>query len=132
MGSILSNVRLGYQSLRTIANDYDTIIKRISLSPGIPGRDIDSNKDPGHGNGTISYWTVPPSPIARHGADAQLPLEVVDVVIIGSGISGTAVAKTLMERDAQLRGERGGKDDGGALRVVMLEARDTCSGATGR
>lgn len=132
MGSILSNVRLGYQTLKTIATDYDTIIKRISLSPGIPGWDTESNKDLGHRNGTVSYWTVPSSPIARHGADAQVPSEVVDVVIIGSGISGTAVAKTLIERDTQLRGERGAQDGKGTLRVVMLEARDTCSGATGR
>lgn len=132
MGSILSNVRLGYQTLKSIANDYDTIMKRISLSPGIPGWDTDSNTDLGLGNGTISYWTVPASPIARRGAEAQLPLEVVDVVIIGSGISGTAVARTLMERDSELRGEQGRQEGGRALRVVMLEARDTCSGATGR
>lgn len=99
MGSILSNVRLGYQTLKSISNDYDTIIKHISLSPGIPGWNTDFNSS-GCGNGIISYCAIPSSPIARHGADGPLLAEVVDVVIIGSGISGTAMAKITMDRDA--------------------------------
>ena len=42
-----------------------------------------------------------------------------DVVVIGSGITGTSFAYNALSRQ-------------GTLRVVMLEARDVCSGATGR
>jgi glycine/D-amino acid oxidase-like deaminating enzyme len=43
----------------------------------------------------------------------------IHAVIIGSGISGASFARTLLER-------------GSGLHVVMLEAQDVCSGATGR
>ena len=45
--------------------------------------------------------------------------EEADVVIIGSGITGTSVAYNALSRES-------------ALNVVMLEAREVCSGATGR
>lgn len=45
----------------------------------------------------------------------------VDVVVVGSGITGAGVAWGLLKGD-------GGKKK----RVVMLEARSVCSGATGR
>jgi glycine/D-amino acid oxidase-like deaminating enzyme len=67
----------------------------------------------------------PPSPIAKHGAEATIP-EYADVVIIGSGITGTSVARTLIDYDEKHRG------DNRPLQIVMLEARDACSGATGR
>ncbi|KAJ7159656.1 nucleotide-binding domain-containing protein [Mycena filopes] len=41
------------------------------------------------------------------------------VVIIGSGIAGTAIARTLLD-----------SSPANTLRIVMLEARDVCSGAT--
>jgi len=41
------------------------------------------------------------------------------VVIIGSGITGTAAARTLLANSPDLR-------------VAMLDAREACSGATGR
>ncbi|KAG9310367.1 hypothetical protein JVU11DRAFT_9500 [Chiua virens] len=49
-----------------------------------------------------------------------------DVVIIGSGLSGASFARTLLDLDDE------GEDDAKPLKVVMLEAQDTCSGATGR
>ncbi|KAG6333659.1 hypothetical protein ID866_5429 [Astraeus odoratus] len=49
-----------------------------------------------------------------------------DVVVIGSGISGASFARTLLDLDQQRESE------GKPLTVVMLEARETCSGATGR
>jgi len=47
-------------------------------------------------------------------------------VIIGSGISGASFARTLLGIDQQRDGE------GKPLTVVMLEAHETCSGASGR
>ncbi|KAJ7756744.1 nucleotide-binding domain-containing protein [Mycena olivaceomarginata] len=57
-----------------------------------------------------------PNPLAAPGPI----LKDADVVIIGSRIAGTAVLRTLLD------------SSGVPLRVVMLEARDVCSGATGR
>ena len=70
-------------------------------------------------NPTISYWQDPPDPeIADLNASAQVP-ETADTVIIGSGITGAFVAWNLLQSP----------DHG---RIVMLEARQACSGATGR
>jgi glycine/D-amino acid oxidase-like deaminating enzyme len=44
----------------------------------------------------------------------------VDVLIIGSGITGVSCARTLLRKGPP------------SLRVLVLEARDVCSGATGR
>ncbi|KAL8381607.1 hypothetical protein RB595_005745 [Gaeumannomyces hyphopodioides] len=70
---------------------------------------------------TPSYWQDPPDEIANLRSTPELP-ETADVVIIGSGMTGAAVAWHLLE------------DGGGATgsSVVMLEARQVCSGATGR
>jgi hypothetical protein len=47
-------------------------------------------------------------------------------VIIGSGITGTSFARAIL-------GHNSGNDvQGKPLKIIMLEARDTCSGATGR
>ncbi|KAG1857114.1 FAD dependent oxidoreductase-domain-containing protein [Suillus subluteus] len=67
---------------------------------------------------TTSFWTIPTTPIAKPRPQENLPSHV-DVVIIGSGISGASFARTLLEC-------------GDCLHVVMLEAQDVCSGATGR
>ncbi|KIM41712.1 hypothetical protein M413DRAFT_444955 [Hebeloma cylindrosporum] len=110
MGAILSTVQFAYHTLKDLINEYDVLSKRISPSPGIPQL-----------NASIPYWTIPLSPIARQGYDAPLPLHA-DIVIIGSGITGTSVAKALLEQD---RGTE-------PVKIVMLDARDACSGATGR
>lgn len=48
-----------------------------------------------------------------------------DTVVIGSGISGARIAWGLLgDEDGDVKGEK--------RRVVMLEARQTCSGASGR
>ncbi|PHH74647.1 hypothetical protein CDD80_2952 [Ophiocordyceps camponoti-rufipedis] len=66
---------------------------------------------------TSSFWHSEPSQrLLGHRSTAELPAEA-DVVVVGSGISGTFVAKGLVE---------GGRE------VVMLEAREACWGATGR
>ncbi|CZR67852.1 uncharacterized protein PAC_17751 [Phialocephala subalpina] len=70
-------------------------------------------------NPTISYWQDPPDPqLADYLSSASLP-ETADVVIIGSGITGSSVAWNLLQNSNH------GK-------IIMLEARQACSGATGR
>ncbi|CAG8981297.1 hypothetical protein HYALB_00005097 [Hymenoscyphus albidus] len=105
-----------------------------------------------HPHPTTSYWQDPPDALLAdyRSPDAGLFTtedggregEVVDTVIVGSGISGARVAWGLLGdggesgevRDGE-RGETGGQERGGMRKrktVVMLEARQACSGATGR
>lgn len=117
MGGLFSTLRSALQTIKTLVDDSEPLAKRIARSPGIPQL-----------NASVPYWTIPLSPIAQHGRDAALPLYA-DVVIVGSGISGTAIAKALLD---YVRDDPDSKLCGTPLKVVMLEARDTCSGATGR
>ncbi|KAK0372399.1 hypothetical protein CLIM01_10236 [Colletotrichum limetticola] len=80
-------------------------------------------QDPGLpvANPTISYWQLPPlEGVADHQSE-HLPTDV-DVVVIGSGMSGTSIAWHLLKEN----------NSSTPLRVAMIEARQACSGATGR
>jgi hypothetical protein len=68
-------------------------------------------------NPTQSYWQDPPDEIADLRSTDTVPRSA-DVVIVGSGITGAAVAWNLLQD--------GDRD------VLMLDARQACSGATGR
>ncbi|KIW57659.1 hypothetical protein PV05_02225 [Exophiala xenobiotica] len=71
-------------------------------------------------NPTKSFWqTSHPNPITHHRSTGALPSKA-SVVVIGTGISGTFAAHELLANAA---------DD---LDVLVLEARTTCSAATGR
>jgi hypothetical protein len=109
MGALLSKLRLSVAALRTLAATYEELARRAERVAGLP---VDNPSRP--------YWTIPLSPIAKEGAHDQLPYQA-DVVIIGTGITGTSIARAL------LRTERPSP-----IKVVMLEARDVCSGATAR
>lgn len=105
MGSALSKTRLVLQALSELSKTYDVLNERLQTSPGLP------ISDP-----TLPLWTVPPKPVPVE--PANLPAYA-DIVIIGSGITGASVAYNVLAREARLK-------------IVMLEARDVCSGATGR
>ncbi|KAJ5089439.1 FAD dependent oxidoreductase superfamily protein [Penicillium argentinense] len=82
--------------------------ERISLAPGLPSP-----------NPTPSLWQQPPHPTV---AKIQSNLaEETDIVVIGSGVTGCGAAHALLHHS----GAEG-------LRITVLEARETCSGATGR
>ncbi|KAK1624152.1 FAD dependent oxidoreductase-domain-containing protein [Colletotrichum phormii] len=84
--------------------------KSLGQDPGLPVA-----------NPTISYWQLPPlEGVADHQSE-HLPTDV-DVVIIGSGMSGTSIAWHLLKENNSTT----------PLRVAMIEARQACSGATGR
>ncbi len=71
-------------------------------------------------NSTKSYWHQSPSEVLfGHRTTAELP-QTADIVIVGSGISGSFAAHFLKNGKA--------KDD----QIVLLEAREACWGATGR
>lgn len=71
-------------------------------------------------NYTKSFWLKDEDSdeFSRHRTTAELPKEV-DVLVIGSGYSGTSTAYYLLEQDPKLK-------------VAVFEARNVCSGATGR
>lgn len=82
---------------------------------------------------TQSYWQDPPDDIADLRTTPHLPGRA-DVVIIGSGITGAAVAWNLLQdSDGDGDGSRNNSSSSSTPpSVVMLEARQACSGATGR
>lgn len=75
---------------------------------------------PKQGGQSLSYWLqqVRCDPLLDHRTTETLPKDT-DTVVIGSGISGTLVAKHLLETWP-------------SRKVVIIEAREFCSGATGR
>lgn len=120
MGGVISalygaakTVRTSLGVLRSLSADYNAFLSRANSPPGLP---VESPTDP--------YWLEdPPFPEL---VDVQSPAfpEEADIVIIGSGITGAAVARTILH-ECRRKGESG-------TRVVVLEARQICSGATGR
>ncbi|KAJ7259835.1 nucleotide-binding domain-containing protein [Mycena rebaudengoi] len=112
MGSVLSSLRLLIQTLKSISESYYAVSKRISADPGLPVP-----------HPSRSYWCDPPAPLPE--PDSILLPSHVDVVIIGSGIAGTAIARTFLDHQNLKKDEKG-------VKIVMLEAREVCSGATGR
>jgi FAD dependent oxidoreductase len=84
-----------------------------SLDPGLP-----------RSNPTKSAWQIPPDPLQSYRSTERLPTDILDVVIIGSGLSATSVAWHLLRGDGLSRQM--------TMKTLMLEARDVCSGATGR
>jgi len=105
MGNFISRTKLVLGGAYYLNEVIGVLAKRIKESPGLPVP-----------NPTLSFWTVPKSKISSEGK--TVPPHA-DVVVIGSGITGTSFAYNALKLD-------------GKLDVVMLEARDVCSGATGR
>ncbi|KIJ53075.1 hypothetical protein M422DRAFT_775811 [Sphaerobolus stellatus SS14] len=114
MGAQLSKISYVVEILKDLYGVYSKLTKQVEDSPGIPVP-----------NPSKSYWMYPPSPIATHGADPSENLPpFADIVIIGSGITGAGIARTLLESFNSRSSH--------PIKIVMLEARDACSGATGR
>jgi hypothetical protein len=108
-------IKIVSKILRTTFPAVEKLFKRLNQSPGIPMP-----------NPSTPYWQIPPSPISNHGSDGSMKLpDYADIVVIGSGITGTSFVRTLMKSGV-------GENQEPCLTVVMLEARECCSGATGR
>lgn len=97
------------------ASERQQALDRIYSDPGVP------TDTP-----TSSFWLQKPHPNFTQQSTQPLPPEA-DVVIIGSGISGASIARTLLQSC-----ESPAASGTTQPNVVMLEARDICSGATGR
>jgi hypothetical protein len=140
MGVVQSTIRtfwLAAKALFAMNGELQTMLQRANSPPGLPVP-----------NPTKSYWLQnPPHPELVDKQSTQLP-SVADVVIIGSGITGAAVARALLYESARKGPHRKSEDrescsaaslgqDDKVIRedlprVVVLEARSLCSGATGR
>ncbi|GAD98150.1 FAD dependent oxidoreductase superfamily [Paecilomyces variotii No. 5] len=70
-------------------------------------------------NSTVSFWRAQPDKLDDHRSTENLPSEC-DIVIIGAGYAGASVAYHLLENNPA------------PPSIVILEARQACSGATGR
>lgn len=123
MGAVISYLRGGIttitsaiRALSALNAKYQSLLQRVHAGPFTP---VD--------NPTVSYWMQNP-PFPEIGdIQGDLPEEA-DVVIIGSGITGAAAAKTVLELSSSTTSSSSAK----ALKVVVLEARQLCSGATAR
>jgi NADH dehydrogenase FAD-containing subunit len=75
---------------------------------------------PKQGKTTASYWLQEcANPLARQGADSPFVDENVDIVVIGSGITGVSAVHHLVQ------GMKREKLD--KLKITLLEARDFCT-----
>ncbi|KAJ4177601.1 hypothetical protein NW755_013755 [Fusarium falciforme] len=75
--------------------------------------------DPGYPStkGTTPFWHSQPHPRANH--QSEWPQGVIDVVIIGAGLTGMSLVRNLLKKKP-------------GIRIVLVDARSLCSGATGR
>ena len=103
---LFSSNRARLTEIRFLPTRVQSLANTLLTTPGQPVS-----------NPTPSFWLSDPPPVFTH----QSPTfpTAADVVIIGSGKTGTAAARTLLSNSPDLR-------------VAMLDAREACSGATGR
>ena len=71
---------------------------------------------------TLSWWRTQPHPLDEFISSNVVP-EIVDIAIIGAGMAGACTAYHLLS---------GGNADESRPSVAIFEARQACSGATGR
>lgn len=71
-------------------------------------------------NSTTSYWRAKPDILDNYRSTAELP-RCSDIVIIGSGMTGVSAAYNILREAGQ-----------NPPSITILEARELCSGATGR
>lgn len=74
-------------------------------------------------NATVPYWRMELHELDSHRSTSELPQKQ-DIVIIGAGFAGAALGKYLLEDS--------GPSSSAKPSITILEAREACSGATGR
>lgn len=73
-------------------------------------------------NSTTSFWRTKLHGLDSHRSTEALPSSA-DIVIIGAGYTGASVVHHLLENEGFSKKQPS---------IVILEAREACSGATGR
>lgn len=74
-------------------------------------------------NALPSYWRRQPGSVDNHRSTAELVPQA-DVVVIGAGYVGASIVHHLVEESL--------RDNRPMPSILILEAREACSGATGR
>lgn len=72
-------------------------------------------------NSTLPFWRTEVDDFDSHRTTEHLP-STSDIVIVGAGYAGSSIAHHLLEESGHRK----------APSIVILEAREACSGATGR
>ncbi|EMC97688.1 hypothetical protein BAUCODRAFT_130769 [Baudoinia panamericana UAMH 10762] len=75
-------------------------------------------------NATVPYWRTEWHWIDEHRLTPELPAEC-DIAIIGAGLAGVSTAYHIRKLTSHLKAEE-------RPHIVIVEARQVCSGATGR
>ncbi|KAJ4152971.1 hypothetical protein LMH87_009486 [Akanthomyces muscarius] len=117
MGAVISSFQdvvatLGFvvRLIASLNTKYNNVFERVNSMPPLPVA-----------NSTAPYWlNNAPYPELNNVNDTSSVPPEADVVIIGSGITAVAAARTILELSRT------------PSSVLVLEARDICSGATGR
>ncbi|TIA73500.1 nucleotide-binding domain-containing protein [Aureobasidium pullulans] len=105
-------LRTAIKTLIDLNRTFEALVSRIHQGASLPC--------PGP---TTSYWLEnPPFPKLVGIQSDQLSTKT-DIVVIGSGITGAAISRTLLQQTNR---------DNHTINITVLEARDICSGATGR
>lgn len=73
-------------------------------------------------NSTVPFWRTDLDELDNHRSTVELPAEA-DIVIIGAGYAGASIVHHLLEATT---------GSSKPPSIVILEAREACSGATGR
>jgi hypothetical protein len=114
MGSSLTTAKESFIAIRAIFgvlkhlnHQYNDLLARVTAPPGLPTP-----------TSTPSYWLQNPPYPHLDQKPSHIPSDV-DIAIIGSGITAASVARTLLFLHP-------------TLTITVLEARQICSGATGR
>jgi glycine/D-amino acid oxidase-like deaminating enzyme len=115
MGALISllldayfTLRTLFKTIATLNKQFEAVLDRINHPPAAPSA-----------NPTTPYWHRDPPFPELVDIQGDIP-ETADVVIVGTGITGAAAARALVELSSK------------PLKIVVVEARQLCSGATGR
>jgi hypothetical protein len=73
-----------------------------------------------HPHGMPSFWRTSPGELDTFRSSENIP-ETTDIAIIGAGFSGGSLVTHLLSTE-----------EGRGKSILVLEARELCSGATGR
>ena len=71
--------------------------------------------------GLTPFWRTEPSSLDNHRSTENLP-DYSDIVVVGAGYAGASTAYHILDQC----------DSSSQPSIVILEARQVCSGATGR
>ncbi|PYH46929.1 NAD(P)/FAD-dependent oxidoreductase [Aspergillus saccharolyticus JOP 1030-1] len=114
-------VQATFSDPRVPDRDRVAALNRAFADPGIPAP-----------QGTPSFWLRNPHSSFQIQS-SSLPVEA-DIVIIGSGITGASIARTLLTHASTNRDQKETAAAAAAAQpsILILDGRDICHGATGR